>query len=51
MECKVENVSPRNVYQIRETLFDKLDSIGIKYTSEQKLLKNSTIFDFESVCV
>ena len=32
-----KNVFPRNVYQIRETLFDKLDSFGIKYTSEQKL--------------
>ena len=36
---RVKNVYPRNVYQIRETLFDKLDSFGIKYTSEQKLLK------------
>ena len=36
---RVKNVCPRNVYQIRETLFDKLDSFGIKYTSEQKLLK------------
>ena len=48
---RVKNVYPRNVYQIRETLFDKLDSFGIKYTSEQKLFKNLAIFDFESVCV
>ena len=48
---RVKNVYPRNVYQIRETLFDKLNSFGIKYTSEQKLFKNSTIFDFESICV
>ena len=39
------------VYQIRETLFDKLDSFGIKYTSEQKRLKNLVIFDIESICV
>ena len=32
---RVKNVYPRNVYQIRGTLFDKLDSFGIKYTSEQ----------------
>ena len=32
---RVTNVYRRNVYQIRETLFDKLDSLGIKYTSEQ----------------
>ena len=27
---RVKNVYPRNVYQFRETLFDKLDSFGIK---------------------
>ena len=48
---RVKNVYPRNVYQIRETLFDKLDSFGIKYTSQQKLFKNLAIFDFESICV
>ena len=47
----VKNVYPRNVYQISETLFDKLDSFGIKYTSEQKLFKKLAIFDFESICV
>ena len=40
---RVKNVYPRNVYQIRETLFDKLDSFGIKYTSEQKTQKFSNI--------
>ena len=48
---RVKNIYPRNVYQIRENLFDKLDSFGIKYTSEQKLFKNLAIFDFESICV
>ena len=48
---RVKNVYPRNVYQIRETLFDRLDSFGIKYTSEQKHFKNLAIFDFESICV
>ena len=48
---RVKNVYPRNVYQIRETLLDKLDSFGINYTSEQKLFKSLAIFDFESVCV
>ena len=48
---RVKNVYPRNVYQIRETLFEKLDSFGVKYTSEQKLFKNLSIFDFESICV
>ena len=48
---RVKNIYPRNVYQIRETLFDKLDSFGINYTSGQKLFKNLAIFDFESICV
>ena len=48
---RVKNVYPRNVYQIRETVFDKLDSFGIKYTSEQKLFKNLAKFDIESICV
>ena len=41
---------PRNVYQVRETLFDKLHSFGIKYTSQQKLFKNLAMLDFESIC-
>ena len=48
---RVKNVYPRNVYQIRETIFDKLDSFRISYTSEQKLFKKIAIFDLESICV
>ena len=48
---RVKNVYPRKVYQIRETLFDRLNSFGINYTKEQKLFKNLAIFDFESICV
>ena len=47
----MKNDFPRNVYRIRKTLFDKLNSFGIKYTSERKLFKNLTVFDFESICV
>ena len=48
---RVKNVYPKNVYQTRETLFDKLDSFGIEYTNEQTLFKNLALFDFESICV
>ena len=48
---RVKNIYPMNVYQIRETLFDKLDSFGIKNTSERTLLKKLAILDFESICV
>ena len=33
---RVKIVYPRNVYQTREARFDKLDSFGIKNTSQQK---------------
>ena len=48
---RVKNAYPKNVYQTQETLFDKLDSFGIEFTSEQTLFKNLAIFDFESICV
>ena len=48
---RVKTVHPGNVYQIRETLFDKLDSFGINYTSEQKFFKKLAKFDFESFYV
>ena len=48
---RAKNVYPWNVYQIREALFDKLDSFGVKNTNEQKLFKKSALFDFESFCV
>ena len=31
---RVKNIYPKNVCQIRETFFDKLDFFGIKYTSQ-----------------
>ena len=47
----MKNVCPRNVYQIRETLFDKLESFEFEYTNEQTLFKNLSKFDFEKICV
>ena len=48
---RVKHIYPKNVYQLRETLFDKLDSFGIQYTDDQKLFTNLTVFDFESICI
>ena len=39
------------MYQLRETLFDKLDSSDIQYTTNQKLFNNLAVFDFESICI
>ena len=48
---RAENVYRQNVHQIRETVFDKLDSFAKNYTIEQKLFQNLATIDFESVCV
>ena len=36
---RVKNVFHKNLYQFQEILFNKLDSFGIEYTSEQKLFE------------
>ena len=47
---RLKHIYPKNVYQLRKTLFDKLDSFGIQYIDEQNLFTNLAIFDFESTC-
>ena len=47
----VKHIYPKNVYQLRETLFDKLDSFGVQYTDDQKPVTNLAVFDFESICI
>ena len=48
---RVEHIYPKNVYKLRETLFEKLNSFNIPYKKEQNLFKNLALFDFESICV
>ena len=48
---RVKHIYPKNVHELRETLFEKLDAFDTPYGSEQKLFKNLAIFDFESICV
>ena len=47
---RVKNIYAKNVYQLRENLFEKLDSFNIPYREDQQLFKNLGVFDFESVC-
>ena len=47
----MKHIYPKSVYQLRETLFDKLDSFHIQYTDDQKLFSNLAVFDFESICI
>ena len=48
---RVKHIYPKNMYQIRETLFDKLDLFDIQYTDDQKIFNNLAVFDFESICI
>ena len=48
---RVKHIYPKIVYQLRETLLEKLDSFNMPYREDQKLFKNLAVFDFESVCV
>ena len=49
--ARVKHIYPKNVYELRETLFEKLDAFNNPYRNEQKLFNNMAIFDFESICV
>ena len=48
---RVKHIYPKKVYQLKETLFEKLDSFNFPYREDQKLFKNLAVFDFESICV
>ena len=39
-----KHIYPKNVYQLRETFFEKLDSFNIPYRENQKLFKNVAFF-------
>ena len=48
---RLKHIYPKNVYQLRETLFDKLDSFDIQYTDDQRLFTKVAVFDSESICI
>ena len=43
---RLERFYPKNVYELRESIFEKLDAFKIPYKNEQKL-ENWAVFDFE----
>ena len=53
MSCKdrVRHIYPKDVYKLRETLFEKLESFNIPFSKDDTLFNNPAIFDFESICV
>ena len=44
-------VFQKNVYQLRKTLFDKLDLLNIPNSDDHKLFRITAIFNFVSICV
>ena len=47
----VKHIYPKQVYQLRETRFEKMDSLKIPNREDQKVFKNLAIFDFDSICI
>ena len=47
----MKHIYPKNVGQLRETLFDKLDSFDTQYIDDQTLFTNLAVFDLESICI
>ena len=41
----------KNVYTLRETLFEKLEGFNVPVPKDSTLLNNQAIFNFESICV
>ena len=50
--CKerVKNIYPRDVYSLRETLFEKLDNVSIAYPEDYNLFRKFVVFDFAAIC-
>ena len=48
---RVKHIYPKNVYELREILFEKLEGFSPPVSEDNKLFNNLAIFDFESICV
>ena len=48
---RVKHIYRKNVYQLKKTLYKKLDSLNIPNREDQNLFRNLAVFDFESICV
>ena len=53
LRCKdrVKHFDPKNVYELRKTLFETLEGFSLPVSEDNKLFNNLAIFDFESICV
>ena len=52
-QCRenIKHVYPTGVYQLKETVFERLEDIGIHVEKEIRLFTNFAFFDFESITV
>ena len=53
LKCEelVENIYPKPVHQLRQTLFDKLRAFDIEVAEGDTLFNNFAVFHFELICV
>ena len=53
LRCKdrVKHIYHKNVNELRETMFEKLEGFNLPVSDDKKLFKNLAIFDYESICV
>ena len=51
LRCKeqVRHIYPKNVYELRKTLFEKPEEFILPVSEDNKLFSNLAIFDFESI--
>ena len=47
----MKHIYPKNVYELRETLFEKLEGFSLPVSEGNKLFINLADFDLESICV
>ena len=47
----MNHIYPKNVYELRESLFEKLEGFNLPVSEDNQLVNNIAIFELESICV
>ena len=47
----MRHVYTKNVYELRKTLFEKLEGVNLPLSEDKKLFNNLAFFDFESIFI
>ena len=47
----MKHIYPKNVYELRENFFEKLEGLNLPVSEDNNFFSNLPIFDFESICV